>query len=197
MTAIKICGLQTRADVAAVNAAHPDYAGFVFAGGRHHVSLTQALALRDQLDANIPSVGVFVNAPLSDMLAAFNSGAISIIQLHGTEPEAIVQLLQERGAHVIRVFQGDQTQLPTTQADWVMADAGAGSGQTLDWHRIVQPTTPLFLAGGLTPDNVATAIQQVHPFAVDVSSGVERGGHKDATLVRQFVERARQADLPH
>lgn len=192
-TKVKICGLTIPADVHIVNDAHPDYAGFVFASGRHHVSISQASKLRALLDPDIVSVGVFVDAPLDAMLSAVDAGAISVVQLHGHEPESVVELLQSRGVPVIRVFQGQQEELPTTTADYVMLDAGAGSGRTLDWRHLATTTAPLFLAGGLTPTNVATAISAVTPFAVDVSSGVEAGGHKDAALVRDFVRNARAA----
>lgn len=191
MPKVKICGLMTPADVAIVNQAKPDYAGFVFASGRHHVSLETAAALRKQLDPAIVSVGVFVDAPLNVMLAALARHIISVVQLHGDEPEAIVQLLQERGAKVIRVFKGDRKELPATSADYVMVDAGAGSGKHLNWRQVPQSIQPLFLAGGLNPDNVAAAITAVRPFAVDVSSGVEGATGKDAALVQAFVGNSR------
>ncbi|WP_127849260.1 phosphoribosylanthranilate isomerase [Lacticaseibacillus hulanensis] len=193
MTKVKICGLMTAADVAIVNAAHPDYAGFVFAPGRHHVTLTKAQELRASLAPDIISVGVFVDTPLDEMLAAVSSKAISVVQLHGSEPEPIVQLLQERGAKVIRVFKGNRTALPQTSADFVMVDAGAGSGQTLNWQQVPSAAKPLFLAGGLTPANVGAAIATVHPFAVDVSSGVEGKHGKDPDLVAAFINNARAA----
>ena len=192
-TKVKICGLTIPADVQIVNDEHPDYAGFVFAPGRHHVNIGQASKLRALLDPSIVSVGVFVDEPLDAMLSAVDTGAISVVQLHGHEPEAVVELLQSRGIPVIRVFQGQQAALPPTAADYVMLDAGAGSDRTLDWRRLTTASAPLFLAGGLTPTNVATAIKAVSPFAVDVSSGVEVRGHKDAALVRDFVRNTRAA----
>lgn len=191
MVKVKICGLMTPKDITIVNATHPDYAGFVFAGGRHQISLKQARTLRKQLDPAIVSVGVFVNAPLDTMLAAVTQHIISIVQLHGNEPEAVVEMLQERGAKVIRVFKGDRDYLPATSADYVMVDAGAGSGQKLNWQRIKHPNQPLFLAGGLTPENVTQAVNIVHPFAVDVSSGVEGNHGKDRKRVASFIASVR------
>ncbi|WP_462399183.1 phosphoribosylanthranilate isomerase [Lacticaseibacillus pantheris] len=192
-TKVKICGLTIPADVKIVNETLPDYAGFVFAPGRHHISTDQASKLRALLDPSIVSVGVFVDAPLDVMLNAVDSGAISIVQLHGHEPETVVELLQSRGVPVVRVFQGHQDTRPTTAADYVMLDTGAGSGRTLDWRHLTATSAPLFLAGGLTPTNVATEINAVSPFAVDVSSGVESGGHKDPVLVRDFIRNVRAA----
>lgn len=190
MTQVKICGLMTAADIAVVNATRPDYAGFIFAGGRHHVTLATAKTLRDQLAPGIEPVGVFVNAPLADMFAALAAG-ITTIQLHGDEPEAVVELLQNHGAKVIRVFRNPLAELPRTHADAVMVDAGAGSGQILAWSQLAAISThPYFLAGGLTPANVTAAITSVRPDVVDVSSGVEVDQHKDPGKVAAFVTTA-------
>lgn len=190
MTQVKICGLMTPADVAIVNEAQPDYAGFILAGGRHHVSLKTVRTLLSQLAPGIKPVGVFVNAPLAEMLAALAAG-ITTIQLHGDEPESVVQLLQNHGATVIRVFRHPAGELPFTHADAVMVDAGAGSGQTLAWSSLTPVVThPYFLAGGLTPENVSAAIAAVRPDVVDVSSGVELDQHKDAAKVAAFVTTA-------
>lgn len=96
MTKIKICGLMNLDDIKAINQAKPDLAGFIFAGGRHHLDLAQALKMRQALDPSIKSVGVFVNAPVTEMVEAVESGAVSLIQLHGQESEDTVKQLQEK-----------------------------------------------------------------------------------------------------
>ncbi|WP_125706024.1 phosphoribosylanthranilate isomerase [Lacticaseibacillus daqingensis] len=196
MTKVKLCGLMTLADVAVINAARPDFAGFVFAAGRHQVTLAQAQQLRAALAPAIVSVGVFVNAPLEAMLAAVASGAVTMIQLHGHASAVTVAALHRHRIPVIQVVQGAPTAWPVTQVTYLMADAGAGSGRTLPWAQLPPAPKPLFLAGGLTPRNVQQAIQVVHPFAVDVSSGIETAAGKNAELTAAFMAQVRAATHP-
>ena len=78
-----------------------------------------------------------------------------------------------------------------TKADYLLLDSGMGSGETFDWNTIPQIEKPFFLAGGLYPGNVEEAVQNFHPYAVDVSSGVETDGKKDETKIREFIRRVR------
>ncbi|MDN5951692.1 MAG: phosphoribosylanthranilate isomerase, partial [Loigolactobacillus coryniformis] len=120
MTLIKICGLMQLSDAPAVNQAQPDFAGFIFVPGkRRQISLVQAAQLRHALQPQIKTVGVFVDAPLAEMLIPLQQGIISVIQLHGHESESTVQALQAAGAQVIQV----QRQATPTQADFVLYDA--------------------------------------------------------------------------
>lgn len=191
MTQIKLCGLFRPEDVAAANAAAPEFAGFVFANSRRQISLEQAQNFRKKLKPTIITVGVFVDAPLTEMLAAVNSGAISYVQLHGHEDEATVARLQQAGAKVIQVFNLTQITYQPTQADAVMFDAGKGAGQTFDWQQVpTQVPQPIFLAGGITVANVTAAIKAVHPAVIDVSSGIETAGLKDPQKMRQITQLA-------
>lgn len=191
MTKIKLCGLFRLADVAAANVAAPEFAGFVFAKSRRQISLTQAQQFRQNLKPTIKTVGVFVDAPLQVMLAAVKSGAISYVQLHGHETEAVVTQLQQAGAKVIQVFNLTQTTYQPTQADAVMFDAGKGAGTTFDWQQVPQNVPqPIFLAGGITVANVTAAIQAVQPAVIDVSSGIETAGLKDPIKMRQITQLA-------
>lgn len=189
MTQIKICGLMREQDTQVVNEVHPDFAGFVFAKSRRQISLATALKFRQLLDPSIPAAGVFVNEPLENMLNIYRSGAIQIVQLHGNESEDTVKALKKAGATVFQVFKPDAEITPTA-ADYVMLDSGNGSGITLDWSRVPKAPHPFILAGGLNPDNVSTAITAVHPDVVDVSSGVETNGQKDADKIRAIVATA-------
>ncbi|KRK34670.1 phosphoribosylanthranilate isomerase [Loigolactobacillus bifermentans] len=189
MTQIKLCGLFRPVDVVAANAAAPEFAGFVFANSHRQISLAQAQNFRKKLNPTIITVGVFVDAPLTEMLAAVNSGAISYVQLHGHETETMVDQLQQAGAKVIQVFNLTQTTYQPTQADAVMFDAGKGTGETFDWTQVPQNVPqPVFLAGGITVANVTAAIQTVHPTVIDVSSGIETGGLKDPQKMRQLTQ---------
>ena len=191
MTQIKLCGLFRPADVVAANAAAPEFAGFVFANSRRQISLEQAQNFRKKLNPTIKTVGVFVDAPLTEMLAAVNSGAISYVQLHGHEADTTVAQLQQAGAKVIQVFNLTQTTYQPTQADAVMFDAGKGAGETFDWTQVPQKVPqPVFLAGGITVANVTAAIQTVHPTVIDVSSGIETAGLKDPQKMGQLTQLA-------
>lgn len=193
MTQIKICGLMRPQDAEAVNQFQPDFAGFVFAKSRRQLSLDTALQFRAIIDPHIPTVGVFVNAPLDEMIAAVQAGAIQYVQLHGNETEATVQALQEAGAKVFQVYQPDAAITPTS-AEYTMLDSGAGSGIPLDWNRVPDASHPLILAGGLTSANVAKAIGIVHPDVVDVSSGVETDGQKDPAKIHAIIDIAHSID---
>jgi phosphoribosylanthranilate isomerase len=191
MTQIKLCGLFRPADVASANAATPEFAGFVFAKSRRQISLAQAQTFRKNLKPTIKTVGVFVDAPLTEMLAAVNSGAISYVQLHGHEDDTMVAQLQQAGAKVIQVFNLTKTTYQPTQADAVMFDAGKGAGQTFDWQQVPKNVPqPVFLAGGITVANITAAMQAVQPTVIDVSSGIETAGLKDPLKMRQITQLA-------
>lgn len=192
MTKVKICGLKTLADAAAVNAAQPELAGFVFAPSRRQIDITQAQTLRQSIDANIQTVGVFVEPTLAQIKPLILEDIIQLVQLHGNQNQELVARLQQLGVKVIQAIQLG-TEL-VTKPDYVMIDGRhPGSGKTIAWDQIIKPQLPLFLAGGLTPANVVTAIETVAPDFVDVSSGVETKGHKDATKIMQFTRRAHYA----
>ena len=187
MTKIKICGLMTKHDIKAVNRARPDLAGFIFAKGRHQIDLKTALILRKLLAPSIPSVGVFVNAPIESMLKIYNSGAISIIQLHGQESENTVKTLQAHKIPIIKVFKPSQNK-PQTNADYLMLDSGSGNGTAVDWQKIqFKPKQQLIIAGALDINNVATAIKTIHPTYVDLSRGVETNNIKDPQKISEIV----------
>ncbi|MCI1892700.1 MAG: phosphoribosylanthranilate isomerase [Schleiferilactobacillus harbinensis] len=192
MMKVKICGLMTPSDVAAVNTTSADFAGFVFAPGRHQITAATAQDLRQQLHPEIQTVGVFVHESINDILAIYRTGAIQIAQLHGGVDNEKVQALQAAGMQVIQVFV-QQAIAADSPADYVMVDSGQGSGQTIDWSPLPTVHQPTILAGGLTPANVATAIQITRPAVVDVSSGVETDHHKDIQKIQAFVTNAKGA----
>lgn len=185
MTKIKVCGLMTIADIDAVNKYQPDFAGFIFAGGRHHIDLEQAIKLRHHLNQGIISVGVFVNAPIEEMLQAFDSGAVSVIQLHGNESEDVVNRLQSEGIKVIQVFKMPTDKKLVTNANYLMVDSGSGNGGILDWKNL--KVTPDILAGAIDINNVYKAINIVKPKIIDVSRGVETDGKKDIDKINELV----------
>ena len=200
MTLVKFCGIRTMADADAVNEIHPDFAGFVFAPGRKRtIDADTAVSLRNAIDPDIRTVGVFLDQPIREIVQIAGSGAIDMIQLHGSESEDYVKDIRNlTGLEVIRAFTvrtgNDAVSHPSTCADRLMFDSGAGSGERFDWSSLSGIRRPFFLAGGLDADNVYEAIIEVRPFAVDVSSGIETEGNKDKTKMRAFMEAVRRAD---
>ena len=198
MTKIKLCGLTRPGDIAAANALQPEYIGFVFAPkSRRYVSREMAAALKAQLSPGIQAVGVFVNEAPETVAGLLNAGIIDIAQLHGQEDAAYIARL--RGLTARPLWQAfrmtDAASLAKAEkspADLVLLDSGAGgTGTTFDWTLLEKFDRPYFLAGGLGPDNAADAVRQLHPYAVDVSSGIETAGKKDSAKMAAFVAAVR------
>lgn len=195
MTKIKICGLTRPQDIAAVNAAKPDYIGFVFAPSRRRVTPKQAAELRAKLLPDILPVGVFVNQPAEEILSLLVAGIISIAQLHGQESDAEIRQIQQAGFPVIRAFcvqsAADIAQALKSPADYLLLDSGSGMGRPFDWRLVPKIERPWFLAGGLLPENVEEAAQTLLPWGMDVSSGVETDGKKDSVKIDTIIRRIR------
>ena len=200
MTRIKLCGLSRPRDIRAVNELKPEFIGFVFApGSRRYISPQQAEPLKSLLSPRIQSVGVFVREELEAVAGLLNSGIIDMAQLHGGESEDYIRRLRIRtGKPIIQAFRitsaQDVLRAESSVADYLLLDSGAGTGAAFDWNLIRQVTRPYFLAGGLGVHNVKRAVKQLHPYAVDVSSGIETGGVKDLAKMTAFVAAVRKED---
>ena len=197
MVKIKICGLSRECDIEAVNAAMPDFIGFVFAKSHRQVTAQQASALRKKLCPSICAVGVFRNETMEAIQSIVADGTIDIVQLHGDEDEdfisrvktltkkPVIKAIAVGSANDIRAWQN-------TCADYLLLDnRRGGSGECFDWSLIGNVKKPFFLAGGLNIANIQAAIAKTHPFAVDISSGVETDRVKDAEKIKQIVEKVR------
>ncbi|MGN0556997.1 MAG: phosphoribosylanthranilate isomerase [Acutalibacteraceae bacterium] len=200
MTKIKLCGISRPCDIEAANELKTDYVGFVFAEkSRRYVSPSAAEKLKAKLSRDIRAVGVFVNESPETIADLLGRGVIDMAQLHGDEDDAYIRRLRALTdqpiiqAFVIRSEQ-DAAAADQSAADWVLLDAGAGTGAVFDWELIKNVRRPYFLAGGLTPDNVGYAVRRLRPFAVDVSSGVETDGLKDKIKTAAFVAAVRKED---
>lgn len=206
MTKIKICGLTRTEDILAVNQYGPDYAGFVFAESRRQVTEEQARRLSALLHPSICPVGVFVNDEEERICRLAGEGIIRMVQLHGQESLQYVsrlkQLLMPWKVPVIKavsmVSEDSLTRWLSSDADYLLLDAGAGgTGRTFD-HSLLDRAgaikKPWFLAGGMTPENAGAAVRRFSPFAVDVSSGVETDGRKDAGKIGRMIQNVRQTD---
>ena len=137
-------------------------------------------------------LGVFVSPQREEVEQACQVVGLDLIQVHGPIDETILQEFPQQTIRAVQV--GKDAALPETSADYLLFDAPvAGSGETFDWQKLETQnfTKPFFIAGGLTEDNVADAIRFFHPYAVDVSSGVETNGKKDQEKIKRFIERAK------
>lgn len=201
MTKIKLCGMRTEADILAANAVSPDYVGFILTSRFwRYVPPEKVKELRRVLAAGTKAVGVIVDEPLDYAAALLNEGVVDIIQLHGRESEDYIKALSALAPNktIIKAFKllspADLAAAEASCADGLLLDSGTGSGQTFDWRLAAGAKRPFFLAGGLTPENVAAAIAQVHPYAVDVSSGIETDKRKDPAKILAFAKAVREAE---
>ena len=198
MTKIKLCGLSRTRDILAANQLRPEYIGFVFAPkSSRYISSEQARELKALLSSQIRTVGVFVNEGIDRVEELLNSGVIDLAQLHGSEDADYIRQLRTRtGKPVIQAFritsEEDVKRAEHSMADHILLDAGAGTGTVFDWSMLQQLRLPYFLAGGLGPENVKGAVERLHPYAVDVSSGIETDGSKDPEKMAAFVTAVRK-----
>ena len=195
---VKICGLMSDNDIKLVNELKPDYAGFVFANTRHRITAEKAAARKAKLDPGIKAVGVFVDEDENVVIDLLRRGIIDLAQLHGHETDDVAgRIRSATGKRVIKAVvmkDASSAEVRFPSADFMLFDAGRGSGRTFNWNYLNDrlPERPFFLAGGLSPDNVADAVRKVRPFAVDVSSGVEDGETgKSYEKMKAFIENAR------
>ncbi|WP_031550045.1 phosphoribosylanthranilate isomerase [Oribacterium sp. FC2011] len=212
MTKIKICGLRRPEDIEAVNKYLPEYVGFVFyKKSKRYVTEEEAEKLCSMLLPSIEAVGVFVSEEIDIVLRLMRKGIISIAQLHGDESAEYINKLKEElkrpgifpdgkpfhtEGKIIKAFivrdESDVKKAEKSSADFILLDKGMGDGETFEWHLLRELKRPYFLAGGLNPENVSKAIEKLQPYAVDVSSGVETDGFKDAEKIRAFIDNVRK-----
>ncbi len=194
---IKICGLFRPEDIEYVNEALPDYVGFVFAESRRRVSAEQAEVFKKNLNPDIETVGVFVNAPPEEVSGLLNAGVIDIAQLHGNEDDEYMERLRsETQGQIIKAVRVDTAEsiksMQNSAADFLLLDHGTGgTGETFDWNLVRDCGKPFFLAGGIHSGNIGAAMETGTPYAVDISSGAETGGVKDKYKILELVRRVR------
>ena len=194
MTRIKLCGLSRSQDIQSANALTPEYVGFIFAPkSRRYVAPERAAALRAMLSPGIQAVGVFVRETPEAVAELLNRGVIDLAQLHGGEDDAYIARLRKLTdrplIHAFRIdAAADIGRAQRSPADYILLDSGdGGTGTTFDWSLLKTIHRPWFLAGGLDADNVGHAVEAYHPWAVDVSSGIETDGVKDPEKMAAFV----------
>jgi phosphoribosylanthranilate isomerase len=207
VTKVKICGITNFDDALMAIDAGADMLGFNFyEKSPRFVAPAAAKAIIEKLPRDITTVGVFVNSSPLEVEKIFRELSLDLVQLHGNEDAEFVNRLREAtSANVIKVLRVSPDFQPSIaleyKADHFMLDTDSrsfgGSGETFDWDSAIRfkaLVPDFYLAGGLTPDNVAEAIRKVRPHAVDVCSGVESAkGIKDAVKVRAFIRNAKDA----
>lgn len=198
MTKIKLCGLSRIEDIQTANKLKPDYVGFVFAErSKRRVSPLKATELKSKLDPEVKAVGVFLDDNLDLVAAMLNLGIVDLVQLHGSEDEAYIEKVRSiTNKPIIKAFIinsiDDVKAAESSTADYILLDGGKGSGKAFNWTLLKDIKRPYFLAGGLNPDNAADAVKKLKPYSVDVSTGIETDGLKDAEKMAAFVSAVRK-----
>lgn len=197
---IKICGITNQPDALLAIALGADALGFVFAPSPRQVSVARVSQLLPQLPPEVLTFGVFRDELPQRIVAILAETGLRGAQIHGWLSDEGLEVVRAHTPWVIRAANAYMPGFDRVihQPAWALLVDGehSGSGRVFDWSLLdgISPARRLIVAGGLTPNNVARAIEQVRPFGVDVASGVEaRPGRKDPVLLRAFIEAARRA----
>jgi len=201
-TKVKICGITSVADGLTAAAAGADMIGLMFYDqSPRHITLAQATEISRALPPFLQRVGVFVNPDEAQVMEAIAACGLNLLQFHGDETSEFCTQFGLMSVKAIRIRDAESLQqLENFQTGAFLLDTYSknglgGTGEKFNWNLAVEAQKfgkPIFLAGGLTPENVADAVRQVQPFAVDVSSGVEFApGKKDAAKVQAFIKAVR------
>jgi phosphoribosylanthranilate isomerase len=191
---VKICGLKTTEQVNTAVANGADYLGFVFAESKRQVTPEQVRSITTHVPKRIKKVGVFVSPEKAEVERIIQLAGLDFIQLHGRVKATTYSVPW------IQALSVDQEMEPATEAAYVLFDAPpkefmGGNGQPFDWQKLdvsKWPDKKIFIAGGLTAQNVQKAIRIFQPYAVDVSSGVETKGEKDNKKIAAFLKKAKE-----
>ncbi|MEZ5218121.1 MAG: phosphoribosylanthranilate isomerase [Ilumatobacteraceae bacterium] len=197
---VKICGITSEDDALLAVAMGADALGFVFAPSTRQVAVRQVYDITRRLPPEIMTVGVFRDELPSRVVEMVYDAGLRAAQLHGHEPPDQVAEVAKSVRWVIKAFRAgseDAKRADRYGLDVVLVDAAQpGSGTVFDWDLMdeIPEGLRVVLAGGLTPENVGTAVNRVKPWGVDVSSGVELSpGRKDPRKIKAFIDAARSA----
>ena len=205
-TWVKICGITNLGDAQAAVEARADALGFVFyEKSPRFLTISAAAAIAEQMPGFVMRVGVFVNALRETVIRAAGECGLNLLQFHGSEPP---EYCSQFGLMNMKAFRmrdaGTLKEMAKYQTNAWLLDAYSpekpgGTGEQFNWDLALEAQAwgrPIFLAGGLTPENVAEAVQRARPYAVDVSSGVEAApGKKDHAKVRAFIQAAKGLEV--
>lgn len=202
MIKIKICGLTRDEDIKYVNELKPEFVGLVFAKSKRQVTLEQALKLRKNLNKEIKTVGVFVNEKVEAVKETAFASKLDILQFHGDEDMEYINNFAGFQVWKAILVKNKSDLAPVNNyknirllIDSRVEGVQGGSGRAFDWNILKESDleNKIILAGGLSCKNIDRALNIVHPYAVDVSSGVEINGVKDYEKIKEFIEKVRRA----
>jgi phosphoribosylanthranilate isomerase len=204
---VKICGLTNEADALAAARLGADALGFVFAPSPRQISAERAQEIIGKLPPLIRTVGVFVNEDPETVAATAGFCHLDLVQFHGRESPSycrefgrgVIKAVRPRCKSEVAELSAYSNAAQALLLDTYVPDQYGGTGLTFDWDLALEARRYgwIILAGGLNPENVASAIQQARPYAVDASSGLERRpGVKDHEKVARFIAAVRRATMP-
>ncbi len=196
MVKLKICGVTRLQDIQLINKYKPDFVGFVFSDSTRKITESESKILKENLDPQIKTVGVFVDHEIDEIISLFRQNIIDIAQLHGSESQEYIDILKDRTNNQLKIIKAIEIKVEEDlnkldyDCDFILLDSGKGSGKTFPWQLFNRKIKRnFFLAGGINKDNINDAIEKFHPYAVDISSGVEKDGFKDEGLIKEVMER--------
>ncbi len=207
MSSVKVCGITRPQDAEDAFSLGADFLGLVFAPSSRRVDHAQAARIIEAVPTFQNFVGVFQNQEIAEVRRVAERLGLQYVQLHGEESPEYCELLKKDGLSIIKAVHVNEKSSVTENElkpysvfaflfDTKVGAKSGGTGKSFDWNLIspdIWKKNKGFLSGGLTPGNIDEAIDATHPFAVDVSSGVEsKPGTKDFRLVREFIKKAKQ-----
>lgn len=198
---VKICGITSLEIANQAIEAGADFIGFVFAKSKRQMNMADAAEISREIPKHVKKVGVFVNESIENIHAIAATVGLDYVQLHGDESPSFCNQVKVPVIKAIKIKEKqDVEEIAKYNSIYFLLDSPpgkyqGGNGETFDWELVKEVSKDkykIILAGGLTPSNVAQAIQQVQPFGVDVSSGVESNGKKDKKKMLAFVQQAKK-----
>jgi phosphoribosylanthranilate isomerase len=191
---IKICGIQFKEEIEMINQLPIDYIGFVFAPSKRRISIEQGKILKNVLNDNIKTVGVFVNESSDVVNKIAHTLNLDVIQLHGEEDEGYISTIERKvwkAYKINKAFKGNTLLKGKNITGNLFDGKNPGSGEVFNWEFIkkIESNQLKILAGGLKPENIERAIKYVRPDIIDVSSGVEKNNKKNELLLNSLVRR--------
>lgn len=189
---IKICGIKNLDEAKIMNETNPDFIGFIFAKSKREITIEKAREIKEILNPEIKTTGVFVETSIFDILKFKN--VIDVVQFHGQYTEDDIKRAKDKGFETIKVIrvQKDFYEIET-EADYLLFDSysktqSGGLNKTFDWNIKIQTNKPFFIAGGINESNVLDMIEKFHPYGADISSGVEVSGFKTKEKVSNIIK---------
>ena len=200
---VKMCGMRRKEDIAYANEVKPDAVGYIFfPKSKRYVTGQQAKEFDQDLDQDILSVGVFVNETIEKVIEIANQVPLDVIQLHGDEDHTYIeQLKQQTDKEIWKVVRvkdtNDIKEAEKLPVDKLLLDTFTeekdmygGTGKVMNYNLIPKEeiSKPFFIAGGLHSNNIKEIIKKVHPYGIDISSGIETDGYKDLKKMKEIMQ---------